>query len=89
MWLHIFFSATARSASLILVSKTDKYVRETLKGPMIYLKQTRSSHVTQMQAIPHHPGTAKHLIIVRHNLLGRDQSDLTGLFRVLQPQADT
>lgn len=39
-----------------------------------------------MQAIPHHLGITKHSIIVRHNLLGHDQSDLTGLFPVPQPR---
>lgn len=41
-----FFSAVAHSASLIFVSNTDKYVTETPKGLMIYLKQTSSSNVT-------------------------------------------
>lgn len=56
---------------------------------MIYLKQTSSSNAPWPQAIPHHLGIKKHWIIVRHNLLSRDQSDLTGLFQVLQLQADT
>lgn len=83
------FSATARSASLLFVSNTARDVTEAREGLMIYLKQTSSSNATWPQAISHHLGLGKHWIIVRHNLLGPDQSDLTGLFQVPQLQADT
>lgn len=53
-------------------------MREALKRLMIYLKQTGSRYITQMQVMPHHLGITNPLIIERPNLLVCDQKTSQG-----------